>query len=165
MKRTFRLYEVSAQKFEWDDDDLQHYAEDIPSWTLEEAYKIGDEFGLDREDFDHAPWELHPMLQAAIHIARNGTVQSLINEMSDRRDESGHELEDLNVLTLMMLETSELSSASKYLEIVEATYEVLELEWKEEFRGNAHFFAGNLDKVGLTQEYIREKVISLVKSM
>ena len=156
---------LAAQKFDWDDDDLEFFLADIPNWTLEGVYEIADDFGLDREDFDHVPWELHPMLQAAIHIARNNTVRSIINEMRERRDESGHDLENLNVLTLMMLETREQSSASKYLEIVEATYEVLELEWEEALLANAHFFAGNLDKVGMTQDFIRENMISLVKSM
>ena len=48
---------------------------------------------------------------------------------------------------------------------MEATYETLDLEWDERFRGNAHFFAANLAKVGLTEEYIREEMISLARSM
>lgn len=156
---------LAAQKFDWDDDSLKNYSDAFSDWTLEEAYKIADDFGLDREDLDHVPWELHPMLQAAISIARQNTVRSMMDEMSERRDESGHELENLNVLTMMMLETSELSVASKYLEIAEATYEVLELEWEDAMRGNAHYFADNLDKLGLTQEYLREKMISLAQSI
>ena len=99
------------------------------------------------------------MLQAGIHIARHKMVKQLMDEM--RQDEA---LLSLNVINLMMLETSELASASKYLEITEALYDVLGLEWQEEVKGNAHYFAANLEKVGFTEEYIREHMIRVASS-
>ena len=156
---------LAARKFDWGGDDSDRYSTDAHEWTQEGAYEIATAFGLDNDDFDHVPWELHPMLQAAIHIARHECVKAIMEEMREQREELGNELQDLNVLILMMLETSELDAASKYLDIVEATYETLDLEWEDKFRGNAHFFAANLAKVGMPEEYIREEMISLARSM
>jgi hypothetical protein len=146
---------LAAEQNDWDQSDLEFHQADLPSWTEAAIDELITAFAFETDDFDHFPWELSPLLQAGIHIARHKMVKQLMDEM--RQDEAL--FESLNVINLMMLETSELASASKYLEITEALYDVLGLEWQEEVKGNAHYFAANLEKVGFTEEYIREHMI------
>ena len=151
---------LAAEQNDWDQSDLEFHQADLPSWTEAAIDELITAFAFETDDFDHFPWELSPLLQAGIHIARHKMVKQLMDEM--RQDEAL--FESLNVINLMMLETSELASASKYLEITEALYDVLGLEWQEEVKGNAHYFAANLEKVGFTEEYIREHMIRVASS-
>ena len=152
---------IAAQRSDWDESDLAFYQDEISSWTKTLIDELITAFDFDADDFDHFPWELHPLLQAGIHIARHNMVKRLMDDMS--QDEAL--FESLNVINLMMLETGELTSAAKYLDLTEAVFEVLEIEWQEEVKDNAHYFSQNLHKLGLTETRLREQMMSLAKSM
>ena len=152
---------IAAESNDWDQSDLEFHQDDLSSWTETATDELITAFAFEADNFDHFPWELHPLLQAGIHIARHNMVKQLLDEMS--QDEAL--FESLNVINLMMLETGELASAAKYLEISEAVFEVMGVEWQEEVKDNAHYFAKNLHKLGLTETHLREQMMSLARSM
>ena len=153
---------IVTDKFHWEDEDVAHYSEESNSWTSQGAYELAQTFEID-EELDHIPWELHPLMGAAMHIARHAAIQAVREDMRSDLDEGAERLSDIGIVTLMVSETSELECANKYLELVEATFGAMDLEWDERLRDNAQFFAKNLDKAGITDAMLKEHMTSQLR--
>ena len=155
---------LAAEMFDWDEDEVDRISHEVLEWGIRTAEEIAEAFGIS-DDIDHIPWELNPMLQAGMHIARINVIQDLMEEISDDLDKGGDSLQDLSVIHIMLLEGVEARSANRYQELVEAVFKVCEWDWDERAKGNAPFFAKNLDKVGMPVADIRDAIISLIRKM
>ena len=155
---------VAAEMFDWDEDEVDRISDEVSEWGIRAAEEIAEAFGIS-DDIDHTPWELNPMFQAGMHIARVNVIQDLKEEISDELDKGGDSLQDLSVIHIMLLEGVEAKSASRYQELVEAVFKVCGWDWDERAKGNAHFFAKNFDKAGMSVEDIRDAIISLIRKM
>jgi len=155
---------AATDMFDWEEDDVEQVSAEVAKWELPAAEELAEVFGIS-DDIDHTPWELHPMFQAGLHIARMNVIEELKQEIAEELENGGSSLQDLSVIHIMLLEGVEAKSANRYQELVEAVFKVCGWDWDERAKGNAHFFAKNLDKVGMSKPDMRDAMISLIRKI
>lgn len=155
---------VGTQKSEdenWTAAELQTLFRGKDSWPVEELDRIAKVLGLE-DELDHTPWEFIPLLTAAMFIQQSNILDEIQDAM---RDSADTEYDELNVIALMMHQTTVQAGAVNCLEILEPLYEVMGLAWDERVKDNVHFFVSRLEALGLSKESLKTEVVDATKAI
>ena len=60
---------VAAEMFDWDEDEVDRISDEVSAFGIRAAEEMAEAFGI-ADDIAIPPWELNPMFQAGMHIAR-----------------------------------------------------------------------------------------------
>ena len=162
------IYEEAAlkamEKNGWSDDDFQQVRQDISQWTLGQAKELAMHFGIS-DGIDHDPWELNPLVQAGIYVAKIRILEEMIEDLREAIGDSEHELSGINGLHVMTLTTIFKGAATRQIELAEAVYSATGLEWQPEMAKNVHFFSNNLYRLDVSDGELRDGLIVQLRKM
>lgn len=143
---------------EWSINELTDVFLGADNWPPEELFRIADALGIS-EGLDHTPWEFVPLLTAAVFVEQS----NILDEVQDEMRSGNSEYDDLNVMAVMMHQTSIQENAMNCLELLEPLYEAMNLEWDEQIKGNVGFFVSKLEVVGIDRNSLKTTLIEVIR--
>ena len=142
----------------WSANELTDVFLGADNWPPEELFRIAEALGIS-DGLDHTPWEFIPLLTAAVFVEQS----NILDEVQDEMRNGNSEYDDLNVLAVMMHQTSVQENAMNCLELLEPLYAVMNLEWDENIKGNVGFFVSKLGEAGIDKNSLKTSLIEVIR--